>query len=193
MQYTKEELTGILERHKHWIDEDCDGWEEMRANLQGADLYRANLQGANLQGADLQGANLYRANLQGANLQGADLRGAINADLALAQTEIVPREGAFVGWKKCAGGKIVKLRIPEGASRSCATGRKCRASFADVLEIWDEYGNRADTAYSTYDPSLEYRAGRRVIADSWEPDRMVECGSGIHFFMTREEAEAYLW
>ena len=92
----KKELAKVLENHKHWIEEDCDGWEGMKADLRGADLCGANLYGANLYGADLReadlceadlceadlrganlrGANLYGANLHGANLYGADLRGA---------------------------------------------------------------------------------------------------------------------
>lgn len=43
---TQQELNKILEDHKHWIDEDCDGWEKLKANLRGADLYGANLRGA---------------------------------------------------------------------------------------------------------------------------------------------------
>lgn len=76
----------ILENHKHWLNHDCDGWENMRAslqdaNLQGADLQgatlcSANLQGANLQYADLRDANLRDANLFDANLYDADLQGA---------------------------------------------------------------------------------------------------------------------
>ena len=42
-EFTLEE---ILERHKHWWFEDCDGWERMKANLSGANLSGANLYGA---------------------------------------------------------------------------------------------------------------------------------------------------
>ena len=72
----REKLNKILEDHKHWLHEDCDGWETMKANLRGANLRGANLRGANLRGANLYGANLYGADLRGANLYGADLRGA---------------------------------------------------------------------------------------------------------------------
>ena len=73
-----EKLKEILENHKHWLNEDCDGWQDMRANLRGA-----NLRGANLREADLSGANLREANLRGANLREADLSGAnlYSADL----------------------------------------------------------------------------------------------------------------
>ena len=83
---TREELSTILENHKHWINEDCEGWENMKADLRGADLrgvdlrdadlYGANLRYADLCGVDLRGVDLRYANLYGANLRGADLRGA---------------------------------------------------------------------------------------------------------------------
>lgn len=38
------ELKKILERHLHWLREDCDGWENMRANLYGADLTGAKIE-----------------------------------------------------------------------------------------------------------------------------------------------------
>ena len=28
------DLEEILEKHKHWINQDCDEWESMRADLQ---------------------------------------------------------------------------------------------------------------------------------------------------------------
>ena len=69
-------LAEVIENHKHWWDEDCEGWRDMRADLYEADLCGANLRGAYLRGADLCGANLRGAYLCGANLRGAYLRGA---------------------------------------------------------------------------------------------------------------------
>ena len=73
---TQEELDKIVEQHQHWIKEDCEGWEEMRANLAGANLTRANLAGANLTRANLTYAYLAGANLTSANLAGANLTSA---------------------------------------------------------------------------------------------------------------------
>ena len=70
------ELKKILENHLHWIKEDCENWEDMRANLRWADLRGANLSEADLSGADLRWANLREANLSEADLRGADLRWA---------------------------------------------------------------------------------------------------------------------
>ena len=85
MQYT-EELKKIIENHQHWIKEDCDGWENMCANLGDANLVGANLGDANLVGANLGCANLGCANLVGANLRGANLGDAnlVGANLGCA-------------------------------------------------------------------------------------------------------------
>ena len=73
---TQEELDKIVEQHKHWIKQDCEGWEGMRADLSWANLRKANLYGADLYGADLLGADLRDADFSGANLSGSDLRKA---------------------------------------------------------------------------------------------------------------------
>ena len=75
------ELKAILEKHKHWLNRDCDGWGDMRADLQhadlrGADLFNADLHDANLRGANLRGADLFNADLRGADLFNADLHDA---------------------------------------------------------------------------------------------------------------------
>ena len=86
-----EKLNKVLENHKHWLNKDCEGWENMRANLKradlrGADLIDANLTRAILRGANLTGAHLTRANLTRADLRGANFTGAIliRADLTSA-------------------------------------------------------------------------------------------------------------
>ncbi len=146
---------------------------------------RANLRGAYLSGAYLSGADLRGADLSGANLRGADLRGAKDADSAIARTRILA-EGALIGWKKCQGDVIVKLRIPEDAKRSHAFGRKCRAQFVDVLEVFG-----ADVGVSSHDGETKYRVGERVTCDEWCEDWQQECAGGIHFFITELEAREY--
>ena len=91
MQYTEEELKKIIENNQHWIKEDCDGWEDMRANLERANLEYANLEYADLEYANLKGTNLYRAILEGASLKGANLEGAT---LEGANLEYANLEGA---------------------------------------------------------------------------------------------------
>ena len=69
---TQQEINIILKNHQHWLQEDCEGWEGMRANLCGA-------------------------NLCGANLCGADLCGAKNIPFI---PFTCPDKGEFTGWKK---------------------------------------------------------------------------------------------
>ena len=73
---TQEKLNKVLENHKHWLNEDCDGWEEMKANLSNANLSNANFRDANLCGTNLCNANLRKADLRKAHLRYADLRKA---------------------------------------------------------------------------------------------------------------------
>lgn len=159
-----------------------------------ADLCNANLQNTVLHRGDLRDANLYGTNLCGAdlhdvNLYNANLRDAINIPIYVAaQTSILP-EGDLIGWKKASGEAIVKLRIPADTRRSNATGRICRAEHAEVLAIFHN-SNEITVAVSQFDKKFEYRVGTIVTCDErFDTNRWQECGSGIHFFITREEAE----
>ena len=164
---------------------DLVGANLVGANLAGANLVGANLVGANLAGANLADANLAGANLADANLACANLAGAKNTALAQAQT-VIASSGSLVVWKKCADNVIVKLRVPEEAKRSNATGRKCRAEYVDVLEVFG-----ADAGVSLHDGKTRYAPNQRVACDAWDDNRWNECSGGIHFFLTREEAEAF--
>ena len=149
------------------------------ANLRDADLWGADLRGANLQGADLRGADLRGANLQGADLWGARLRGA-----DLPPYLIVPEVGGFYAWKKTTEG-VCKIYIPEEAKRVNAIGsRKCRASYVKVI-------SGPGGKNPTRGPITAYKVGEIVHADKWDGDIRVECTHGIHFFMTKKEAEQW--
>lgn len=210
------DLAGADLRSADLKDADLDS-----ANLCGADLYRANFDQANLRDANLSSADISAANFRWANLHGATLvsANATNADFRYAnlyaanltnanlheagftRTDLAraklppvvaarlltcPQTGAFEAWKKCDRGVIVRLRIPADAARSSATGRKCRAERAEVLEVIG-----AEVGVSSYDGATEYRVGEVVECHEWGKDRWTECSGGIHFFITREEAQAY--
>ena len=191
----------------------------IEADLSGALLSGTNLSGADLSGADLSGADLRRTNLSRADLSWADLRGAdlsganlINAKLDGAillfanleevniLSEIIdkffplvcPSDGSFIAWKKC-GDYIVKLLIPEDALRSSAFGRKCRANKAKCLDIQNMDGTHSGLTRikSDYDSHFMYRIGKTVIVNDFDTNRTHECSTGIHFFITRQEAVNY--
>lgn len=91
---------------------------------------------------------------------------------------------------KKASGHIVKLRIPEDARRSSATGHKCRCDKAYVMEIQNMDGTRAteDTVRSDYDQNFVYTVGATVEVPDFDDNRWSECAPGIHFFIDRREA-----
>jgi len=153
---------------------------------------RANLYGANLSGANLSGANLYGANLSGANLSGANLKEIKNGVLVLARTQITPQEGAFVGWKKLQNGVIARLVIPHDAQRFNSYGsRKCRASKVVVHEMFLNGKTVTIAAFDKHTGKTKYETGCEVLPDKFDDNKQTECSHGIHFFLTREEAEAY--
>jgi hypothetical protein len=149
-------------------------------SLSYADLSYADLSGADLRGADLRSADLRGADLRSADLRGANLSGA-KWDYLTIGIHGAP-EGELIGYKKLANGIICKLRIPESAPRSWATTRKLRCQRAVVLE---------GEGTSGYDSSFVYNVGETVEVTDFDTNRWNECSRGIHFFLTREEAEEW--
>ena len=127
--------------------------------------------------ANLRDANLLGANLLGANLLGADLWNAVLPHHDLP-------DGSLTVWKRCQD-RLVQLRIPQRAQRVMPlTSRKCRAELAEVL--WVE-GNKSVTS----ERGLTYAPDTEVWPDVYDPDPRVACSHGIHFFLTRAEAEEW--
>lgn len=161
------DLKKILEAHLLWLN----GEGGSRADLSGADLRGANLRGANLSGASID---------------------QMMWDIYTAFYPLqCPESGSYIGYKK-AGGLVVELEIPADARRSSATSRKCRASKAKVLSITDIDGNPGcDQVRSDYDHGFVYALGETVEVSDFDDDRWNECSTGIHHFITREEAVKY--
>jgi len=165
------------------------------ANLSSTNLSNANLSNANFSYAifnyaNLSGANLFNANFSYVNFMYANLIyttnltniQCINTNLSLQ----CPEEGAFIGFKKCRDDVIIKIQIMEDALRSSATTRKCRASKIKVLEIFG-----AEEAISVHDENFIYHVGDIKEITNFDKDRWKDCSAGIHFFITKKEAENY--
>ncbi len=162
--------------------------------------------------------SLYYANFHNAQLMYTDINHSrINDDTCLCGLRlhkvknmpyvpmVCPEEGEFIGWKACDYGYsdfhksqtvIVKLRIPADAKRSSALGRKCRASKAEVLAVYDLDGNELDpaiTPHSFFNDNFMYHVGAIVEPTvPFEENRWEECAPGIHFFINRREAIEYV-
>jgi hypothetical protein len=204
----RDKLDSILKSHSDWVcgnggeradlrGADLRGADLRDANLRGADLICATLHGAALHDADLRDAALRGANLRDATLSGADLRGAnlSGANLSVATLRDanlsgatlphyqIPQHGELTVYKKVEG-RIILLKIPSHAKRTASlVGRKCRASAAIVLAV------EGDATVESR--GIKYVGGVTVKPDSYDPDPRIECTHGIHFFLTREEAEEY--
>ena len=165
----KEELAKVLENHMHWLNEDCYGWENMKADLSSADLRYADLSSADLRNADLCGAKM--------------------PFIPYA----CPDFGSFIGYKKARGDVIVELEILADAKRCSATSRKCRCDKAKVLRILDMNRQEIDAPYvvSKFDRNFEYWVGEIVSVDDFDENRWNECSPGIHFFINFQEAVNY--
>ena len=177
---------------------DLSGANLKGANLWACDLSGADLRGADLRGADLRGANLWYAELRGANVGCADLRGANLSGANLWNAKIdfpiaCPEKGSFIAFKKVKDDYIVELLIPEDARRCSATSNKCRCDKAKVLLItkFDGTSDAVDTVYSKSDDTFVYKIGEIVEVKDFNDNRWNECSTGIHFFITRQEAVKY--
>lgn len=217
---TQEELDKIVEQHQHWIKEDCEGWEGMKANLSGANLRDAYLRGADLSwvdlsGADLRGADLRDADLRGADLSGADLHGAdlseanlSCADLRCADLSRVNLSEANLSEAnlRCAD----KFRLGQILTEPITGYKRTKEGVVITAEIpagaivFCINGskcrtNRAkitdmeghDVLHSQYANNFEYRLGKEIEIKDFNLMYNVECSSGFHFFRTRNEAEEY--
>lgn len=127
-----------------------------------------------------------------------------------------PREGSYIAYKKCKinwdlatkyglpnNEVVVRLEIPADAQRVSSGGDKadvkCRASKAKVLGIRsvDPSSKTKKTvvfkkARSEFDRDFVYEVGKVVKPTTkFDPCRWNICSTGIHHFMTREEAAIY--
>lgn len=153
-----------------------------------ATLCSADFRFCNLKNADISGANIFATALHGAKLDGL---------IADENTKFyyprVPMEGAFIGWKVCFGRRIVQLLVPKDAIRLQGTTYEIRVNKAYVLSVRSEdYKTEYEEAHSYVDENFVYRKKEWVHVDNIEMERFTESGAGIHIWMDREAAIAYL-
>jgi len=179
-----------------------------KANMAYLKADNAFFGGSTFRGTNLAGAYLHSADLRGCDLTGADIRGADlfasaleRADLTDIKTDgetkyyhlYCPEKGPFIGWKVCFGRRIVQLLVPEDARRISGTTNEVKCDKAKVLTIKSvDYRESYNEAHSYVDEDFVYRTGEMVYADNFNPDRFLDSAGGIHIWLTREEAIAYL-
>ena len=160
--------------------------------LHGADFRNANMRTASFRYCDMGECDIRGANLFGAVLEYADLKGIISDEATQWFRLHCPEKGAFLAYKKCVNDRMVQLLVPADARRTSATLPSCRCDKAKVLTIKSfDFTENYDEAWSLVDENFVYRKGQWVEVKDFNEDRWQDSTTGIHFWLTREEAEAY--
>lgn len=208
------DLSNLDLQNMEFINIDFSG-----VNFSYSDLYNANFIVCNLDSANLSYTNCDNCTFKSVRFVQTDFTGVKVHDISLYHSTLIesdikdsmicPETGSFIGYKvacidiptfdnlksfKNMG--IIKLEIPEDAKRlSPHFGiSKCRCDKAKVLEIASvlDSSKHYDTAYSIYDKSFKYKVGETVSVEDFDDNRYNECSTGIHFFMSKEDALDYL-
>lgn len=158
---------------------------------------RASMYGATFTDVDFGEMRCYGTDFRNANIYNCKLDNILTDENTAGLNLACPEKGAFIGYKHAVlhngDNCVVELEIPADALRSSSTTRKCRASKAKVISITKNDGTPINNriAYSTYTPSFKYKVGETVQVKNFDKNRWSECAPGIHFFITRREAELY--
>ena len=126
-------LEEILENHLHWLKRDVDGWKEMRANLDGADISNTDLRFVNLKYASLNDVNFYKSDLREANFCKASLQ---HTNLSYADFGNASLVGAHLAHSNLAKADFGGANLCWANLRSCvfyhADLRFCNFISADL-------------------------------------------------------------
>lgn len=156
-------LEEILENHLHWLKRDVDGWKEMRANLDGADISNTDLRFANFKYASLNDVNFYksdlrevdlrRTSLQHSNLSYADFREAtlndtyiFNSNLAHADFGDASLVGTYISHSNLTRADF------RGANFAWADLHSCVFYDTDLRDCNFMYANLRGSKYVPYIP-----------------------------------------
>ena len=161
-------------------------------SMRGANFKNAVMRTGSFRSCDMRACNIEGADLFGAVLEHADLEGIISNEETKWFRLHCPEKGAFLGYKKCVNDRLVQLLIPADAIRTSATLPSCRCNKAKVLTIKSfDYKENFEEAWSLVDENFVYKVGQWVEVKDFNKDRWQDSTTGIHFWMTREEAKGY--
>ena len=94
-------------------------------------------------------------------------------------------------YKKLADDLIATLELSKGQVFQSECHYKCRTDRALVVAIESiDKSKSYDKGMSDHDKNFIYEVGKEVVADYYDT-KINECSHGIHFFLTRKEAEEY--
>ncbi|NFN85707.1 pentapeptide repeat-containing protein [Clostridium sporogenes] len=204
---SQEEFKRILENRKlkerlvlkeiELFDMDFTSWNLSNIDFSLSAFHRVKFDYANLECAMLRYVDMTSCNIEGTNLYAAVLEYAkLDGIIFDKDTKWFhlhcPEKGAFLAYKKCFNDRLVQLLVPADAKRTSATLPSCRCNKAKVLTIKSfDYKESYMEAWSLVDENFVYRVGEWVEVKDFNEDRWMDSTTGIHFWMTREEAKNY--
>lgn len=163
------------------------------SSLRAVDFKNADLSSADFRGCDMTKADICGAEMHCSALYRADLTGLVTDEHTKHFHMRCPETGPFIGWKVCYGRKIVQLLIPADARRIQGTWDEIKCEKAKVLTIKSpDFQINYDEAHSYVDENFVYKRGEMVYAVGYTGNRFEESGGGIHVWLDREAAIAYL-
>ncbi len=102
-----------------------------------------------------------------------------------------------LGYKRARDNRLIVLEIlGDNNENRKNSGTKHRTSRAKVVLItdFDDKSKTYDTATSLMMWGFVYKVGEEVIpAVNYDLDDSIECGSGIYYFLSEEEAKKYFY
>ncbi|MGN1166198.1 MAG: pentapeptide repeat-containing protein [Lachnospiraceae bacterium] len=160
--------------------------------LRNVNFKNAIMRTASFRYCDMRECNIEDANLFGAVLEHANLEGIVSNEGTQWFRLRCPETGAFLAYKKCVNDRMVQLLVPADAKRTSATLPSCRCNKAKVLTIKSfDYKENFEEAWSLVDENFVYKKGEWVEVKDFNEDRWMDSTTGIHFWMTRKEAQDY--
>ena len=88
-------------------------------------------------------------------------------------------------------------KAAEGVSAEVSIGRSLvrqalKAKYGAKSPEWATFTGLSDGSVVSWYDHTRWAVGEVVRPHAWDPRRDVRCSSGIHVFLTREEAEVYM-
>ena len=109
--------------------------------------------------------------------------------------DYVEMKDTFLGYKILYVGEnkyaVATLRISPDDKVIAFENGKCRCARAFVVSIDDGIKSYQSGVSPIHVNICRYNVGEYVTADYFNDDWLIECSHGIHFFLTRKEAEEY--
>ena len=186
----------------------------LETSFEGSILEYSELKYSAFRFVNLKDCSLKRSDMTASNFMNTDFARAFMKDAILVNCnfysnynldKIVGKNNNYIegkvltdniiGYKKCMDYTIVTLEIPRGAIVFSIDGTKCRTNKAKVIAI--DGADRAYSKHSTYSEHnrtyghMSYYVGDEITVYNFDCKYNEECSRGIHFFLTREEAEDY--